>query len=164
MRKVWLLVTIIVIATIQATLLSSFHSINLNTYTIGPSSAVVVSKAAYTFLRVQIDIYPQILQGQSQTVLVFPNGTEIEVTSFYRIFVIMPITSYAPSSFAVGAEGINLSDSHPIDVEVVSNVTSSFLSHGLTPPWLFSYNEISVYWFIIQGSAQISITGYGMAI
>lgn len=161
MKKVWLLVVLIVIVALQATFLSSFHSINMNTYTIGSNSAVIVSKANYVFLRVQIDIYPQISEGQSQTMLLFPNGTQTKISSFFRILVIMPITGYSFGSFAVGSEGINISDDHPIDAEIVSNVTSDF-SYGLAPPYI--PNEVSVYWFVIQGYAQISITGYGVAI
>lgn len=162
MKKVWLLVVLVVIVAVQATFLSSFHSINMNTYTTGSNSAVIVSKANYVFLRVQIDIYPQISEGQSQTMLLFPNGTQTKISSFFRILVIMPITGYFLGSFAAGSEGVNISDDHPIDAEVVSNVTSNFLSYGLSPPYV--PNEVSVYGFIIQGYAQITITGYGVAI
>jgi hypothetical protein len=77
MKKLWLLLALVVIVASQVAVLSSFHSINTYTWANG-STAVVISKAAYATLRVEIEIIPQVLNGHSNTTLIFPNGTQTE--------------------------------------------------------------------------------------
>jgi hypothetical protein len=161
MKKLWLLLALVVIVASQVAVLSSFHSINDNTWANG-STAVVISKAAYAYLRVEIDIIPQVLMGQSQTMLIFPNGTQTEIpaVTHYKFSVILPSSGPSPGSFSSQSEGINISDNHPIDVE--------FLSNSTVFQRLLSQNQIdsriSVYWFLVQGNAQVSIQGYGVGL
>lgn len=166
MKKLWLLLALIIIVASQVAVLSSFHSINANTWA-GDSTAVVISKAAYAHLRVEIDIFAQVIDGQSNTTLIFPNGTSTNIPAMahYKFSVILPSTGSNTGSFALQTEGINISNNHPIDVEFVSNSSTTFqqgLSHFQTYPGLSS--GISVYWFLVQGSAQVSIRGYGVAL
>jgi hypothetical protein len=162
MKKLWLLFALVVIVASQVAVLSSFNSINTNTWANG-STAVVISKADYAHLRVEIDIVPQVFMGQSNTTLIFPNGTQIEIPAVdhYKFSVILPSSGPSPASFEIQSEGINISDNHPIDVEFLSNSTN-FQSLYSRIDWSFSpYSRISVYWFIIQGNAMVSIQGYG---
>ena len=166
MKKLWLLLALIIIVASQVAVLSSFHSINANTWA-GYSTTVVISKAAYAHLRVEIDIFPQIINEQSNTTLTFPNGTSTKIPAMthYKFSVILPSTGSNTGSFALQTEGINISNNHPIDVEFVSNSSTTFqqgLSHFQTYPGLSS--GISVYWFLVQGNAQVSIRGYGVAL
>jgi len=162
MKKLWLLLALIVIVACQVAVLSSFQSINTNTWANG-STTVVISKAAYAHLRVEIDIIPQVYMGQSNTTLIFPNGTQIEIpaVTHYKFSVILPSNGPFPGSFGIQSEGINIADNHPIDVEFLSNSTvfQSLYSRidWSAPP----YSRISVYWFIVQGNAMVSIQGYG---
>jgi hypothetical protein len=165
MKKIWLLLTLITIVASQVAVLSSFHSVNANTWA-GDSTTVVISKAAYAHLRVEIDIIPQVLNGQSNTTLIFPNGTstEIPAVAHYKFFVILPSTGTTTGSFALQTQGINISNNHPIDAEFVSNSNTTFqqvLSQYQTSSGFSS--GITVYWFLIQGNAQVSIQGYGAA-
>jgi hypothetical protein len=162
MKKLWLLFALVVIVASQVAVLSSFHSINTNTWANG-STAVVISKADYAHLRVEIDITHQVFMGQSNITLIFPNGTQIEIPAVdhYKFSVILPSSGPSPGSFGIQSEGINISDNHPIDVEFLSNSTD-FQSLYSRIDWSFSpYSRISVYWFIIQGNAMVSVQGYG---
>jgi len=162
MKKLWLLLALVILVASQVAVLSSFHSINTNTWANG-STVVVISKADYAHLRVEIDITHQVFMGQSNTTLIFPNGTQIEIPAVaqYKFSVILPSSGPSPGSFGIQSEGINISDNHPIDVEFLSNSTD-FQSLYSRIDWSFSpYSRISVYWFIIQGNAMVSVQGYG---
>ena len=164
MKKLWVLLALVVIVASQVAVLSSFQSINTHTWA-NSSTVVVISKAAYAHLRVEIDINPQVSNGQSNTTLIFPNGTttNIPAVMHYKFSVILPSTGPIAGSFASQTEGINISNNHPIDVEFVpnSNTFQQVLSQYQTYSG-FSLG-ISVYWFLVQGNAQVSIQGYGVA-
>jgi hypothetical protein len=165
MKKLWLFLALVVIVASQVAVLSSFHSINVNTWA-NDSTAVIISKADYAHLRVEIDIIPQVIMGQSQTVLIFPNGTQTKIpaVAHYKFSVILPSSGPSPGSFSIQSEGINISDNHPIDVEFLSNSTI-FQSLYSRTDWRFPpYSRISVYWFIVQGNAQLSVQGYGVGL
>ena len=99
--------------------------------------------------------------GQSNTTLIFPNNTQIEIPAHYKFSVILPSSGPSPGSFGIQLEGINISDNHPIDVEFLSNSTvfqnPYFSIDWKAPP----YSRVSVYWFTVQGNAIVSIQGYG---
>ena len=150
----------------QVAVLYSFHSFNANTWAVD-STTVVISKAAYAHLRVEIDIIPQVFNGQTNTTLIFPNGTStrIPAVEHYKFSIILPSTGQFAGSFGLQTEGINISDNHPIDVEFISNNSTTLqqvLSQFQTYPGFSS--GISVYWFLVQGNAQVSIQGYGVAV
>jgi len=163
MKKIWLLFVFILIVLAQSTFLSSFHSIELNVYTQIGTSAIVISKAEYVYLRAEIDIYPQVIQGQSQVTVIFANGTQVKLlpsnaVSPYRISVVLPIRGYAFGiSFGTTGEGVNVSDGHPVDAEVLSNATDFVIGQR-------HYDFVNVYELLIQGSAWVSIKGYGVAV
>ena len=161
-----MLLALIIIVASQVAILSSFHSFNANTWA-KDSTTVVISKAAYAHLRVEIDIIPQVLNGQSNTTLIFPNGTstKIPAVTHYKFSVILPSTRPVAGSFtSFQIEGINISNNHPIDVEFISN--SATFQRVLSQYQTFSgfSSGISVYWFLVQGNAQVKIQGYGVAI
>ena len=162
MKKLWLLFALIVIVASQVALLSSFQSINTNTWANG-STTVVISKAAYARLRVEIDIIPQVLMGQSNTTLIFPNGTQIEIpaVAHYKFPVILPSNGPSLGSFMIQLEGINISDNHPIDIEFLSNSTVFQNPYSRIDWKAPPYSRISVYWFTVQGNAMVNIQGYG---
>ena len=157
MKKLWLLFALVVIVASQVAVLSSFQSINTNTPASG-STTVVVSKASYASLRVEINII-----SQSNTTLIFPNGTQIEIpaVNHYKFSVILPSSGPSIGSFSSQLEGSNISDNHPIDVEFLSTSTV-FQSIYYSIDWKAQpYSRISVYWFTLQGNAMVSIQGYG---
>jgi hypothetical protein len=157
MKKLWLLFALVVIVASQVAVLSSFQSINTNTPANG-STAVVISKTSYASLRVEINII-----SQSNTTLIFPNGTQIDVpaVNHYKFSANLPSSGLSPESFSSQSEGINISDNHPIDVEFLSNSTV-FQNIYYSIDWNAQpYSRISVYWFTVQGNAMVSIQGYG---
>jgi len=166
MKKLWVLLALIIIVSTQVAVLSSFHSLNANTWA-ADSTTVIISKATYAHLRVEIDIIPQVTNGQSNTTLIFPNGTSTKIPAVmhYKFSVILPSNGSITGSFGLQTEGINLSNNHPIDVEFVSNSNSTLqriLSQYQTYPG--SSAGISIYWFLVQGNAHVSIQGYGVAL
>jgi hypothetical protein len=58
---------------------------------------------------------------------------------------------------------ISLSSKHPVDADVVQHIPSNFLSWYNNPNYGF-YDKIDIFWFEIQGEANIFITGSGLAI
>lgn len=158
MKKLWVLLALVVIVASQVAVLSSFQSINTNTPASG-STAVVISKASYASLRVEISIISQ----SKTTTLIFPNGTQIEIpaVNHYKFSVILPSSGPSIGSFSSQLEGSNISDNHPIDVEFLSNSTV-FQNSYYSIDWKAQpYSRISVYWFTLQGNAMVSIQGYG---
>ncbi len=165
MNKLWLLFAMVVIVASQVAILSSFHSVNANTWVNG-STVVVISKINYANLRVEIDIMPQVLMGQSQTSLIFQNGTQIAISAepHYKFSVTLPSTGWSSGIFGIQSEGINISNNHPIDVQFLSNSTI-FQEINSRIDWTVPpYSAISVYWFIVQGNAQVTIQGYGVGL
>ncbi|MGD0450839.1 MAG: hypothetical protein ABSA79_07295 [Candidatus Bathyarchaeia archaeon] len=168
MKKLWLLLALIVILTAQVAVVASFRTINVDAYANG-LTAVVISKASYANLRVEIDIIPQVYNGQSNTTLIFPNGTQTEIPAVAHYKFSVKLSSNGPSygSFAIQGLGINLSDNHPIDAEFVSNSTDfqRLLSLNQFPETFPGFDSrISVYWFLIEGNAQVSVQGYGVGL
>ena len=164
MKKLWLLLILVVIVSSQVAVLSSFHSVNVDTWA-NSSTGVIISKASYVSLRVEIDIFPQIYNGQSNTTLIFPNGTQTEIPAVedYKFSVILPNSGPTTGSFSIQFDGVNISDKHPVDAEFLSNTTGfeNILSqYQLNDQQINS--SLSVYWFLIQGNARVSIQGYGV--
>ena len=162
-RKVWLFVLLIVIIISQLTVLSSFfHPIETQGFGICCNSVVVISKMSYVYGWVSIDIQGA-TSGQPAT-LQFSNGSMISLTSEYKFEIRLPRTGDFSGNAGVDAYGVNLSESQPIGAVVLSNSSSFEIS---TLPSTTTINEglfsYSVYWFIIKGYSQVSITGYGVA-
>jgi len=178
MKKIWLILALTVIIVAQVTFMSSFHSTFTHSYVSG-TSAVVVSKMKYAYARVSIDILSS--HFNSTVTLTFPNGTQQEITGHsYTMEVFLPRTGDFLGNDAIGTiitttpnsptdsdydslPRISLSSKHPVDADVVQNIPSNFLSWYDNPNYEF-YNKIDVFWFEIQGEANIFISGSGMAI
>ena len=177
MKKIWLIFALVVIIVAQVTLMSSFYSVSTHSY-VSETSAVVVSKMKYAYASASIHIMRS--PFSSPITLTFPNGTQQEITdSSYTIEVFLPRTSdfvgtYAtetiltttpnsPTDSADSLPQLTLSSKHPVDVDVVQNIPSNFLSWHGDPNYGY-YDRIDVFWFEIQGEANIFITGSGMAI
>jgi hypothetical protein len=92
-------------------------------------------------------------------VLVFSNGTQkqIPASSSYNFLVVLPSSGFSPGSSSYQADGINLSDSNPIDVEFISTRTLTHFSLDAAN----RYSHVSVYWFTVQGQASVSVKGMG---
>ena len=177
MKKVWLIFTLAVIIVAELTFMSSFYSTSTHSHVSG-TSAVVVSKMKYAYARTSIHILRS--HFSSPLTLIFSNGTQQEITdSSYTMELFFPRTgdfvgTYATSTTITTTPNsptdsvdylpqITLSSKHPVDVDVVQNIPSNFLSWHGDPNYGY-YDRIDVFWFKIQGEANIFITGSGMAI
>jgi hypothetical protein len=122
-------------------------------------SAVIVAKADYVSLRVKFLI---VAEPGHTALVVFPDGSQKNVTSSYQFEVFLPRTSFFVGSFSQGtAEEILISDQNPSDIAVVPNVDESFFSYYLSSE---SWGIATLYWFKIEGNARVLAAGYGVPI
>lgn len=157
-KKALLFILLVVIIISQLTILSSFFfQIQTGGFGICCSSVVIIAKQSYVFGWVAIDI--QGPSPQSQATLQFFNGTKITLSSEYKFVLKLPWTGDCYCSAATDAYGVSLTQSQPIGAIVESNSSSSIL------PDTTSINGglFNVYWFVIEGYSQVTVSGYGVA-
>ena len=176
MKKIWLIFALVVILVAQLTFLSSFDSSFTHGY-VSDTSAVVLSKMKYAYARFTIHISIT----YSPVTLTYPNGTQQEITDHsYQMDVFLPRTGDFLGNEQIGTiitttpnsptdtdieslPQISLSSKHPVDAAVVQHIPNNFLRWYNDPKYGF-HDKIDVFWFEIQGQANIFITGTGLAI
>ncbi len=165
-KKALALLALALVAAAEWTFINSFYSVPYTHGDAVDTSAVIVAKAKYVFMRANILITAG---SPGPVVLLFSNGTrqEIEVKppgfTTSEFDVLLPSTGSYPGDFSVGnPNGILLSTAKPIYLAVIANVTENFFTDGVVPAWQSSL--IDVFWIRVQGNARIDITGYGVAI
>jgi hypothetical protein len=160
-KKIWLLVLFLLIIIGQFVALSSFF----HTFQAGGiaqnDSIVEISKLRWVYGWATIDIqgasagYPVSLQ--------FSNSTVITLSSEYIFELRLPRTGdcFCDVSTALPGTNIYIDRVQPVAAAILSNV-SSFEIDTLPPSGSSTYdNYVNFYWFIIHGSASVSIVGYG---
>ena len=163
MKKIWLLLSLAIIMTVQLTIISSF-SISGDRASVSGTSAVVVGKTNYVSLRVKFTVMAD--PGYT-ALIIFPNGTQKAVTTFHVFEVFLPKTELEPVlgpvsiSMSRDSEGVFVTDQEPIDVAVVSNVDESFFTYKVGPA---PNGEVIFYWFKIQGNARVRVSAIGVTI
>lgn len=161
MKKAWLLLLLAIIMSVQLTVLSSFSEVS-DSGSVSGTSAVVVGKTNYVSLRVTFAVFSD--PGYT-ALIIFPNGTQIEVTSVHVFEVFLPKTEpiHGPGilSMSKASEGVFVTDQKPIDVAVVSNVSEGFFTYKVGPD---PNGEVIFYWFKIQGNARVTVSAYGVTI
>jgi hypothetical protein len=158
MKKLWALLALVVLIVTQIAILSSVYPISEHSSSYETESMTVfISKMNYASLRAKIDITTWV----EPAVLLFPNGTQIEIpaSSYYTFSIIMPHSGFSFGSYSTHGPFMNLSNDHPINVEFLSNYPFN--------PYLELQNtkyvsNDSMYWFIIQGRANVAINGIGV--
>ena len=158
-----LLALAIVIAAQWSFLSSSFYTASefapFRTINASGTSAVIVAKADYISLRVKFTI---IAEPGRTALLLFPDGSQKNVTSSYTFETFLAKTGFLLGSFTrSGPGGITVTDKKPIDVVVVANVTENFFNDNLQPD---SSGLITFYWFKIQGRAQVMAGAFGVSV
>ena len=166
--KAWILFALVLIIAGQLTFLGSFYSVNTFDQLALNRTLVVMSKQEYVYARFDLDIGLSInaANGQTQPVmLIFSNGTRTNITSDYSSQLVFPSSGNYFGNSESGGLGVNISQSHPLDAEVVSNISSFDLSSNGTPfsSEFTSYYGIQVYWVEIIGQAEVTVQGYGLA-
>ena len=178
MKKIWLIFALTVIIMAQITFIFSFQSTRARaaSSTVTGTSAVVVSKMNYAYLRASIHITRS--RFDSEVTLIFPNGTQQEMTDFtYTLEVFLPRSgdflgdhdvntaygSYYHYSSWFDGPLLSLSRDHPIDIDIVPNVSDDFLGW-----YSLQYTDddeyIDIFWFKIQGDARVHVVEYGVVI
>ncbi len=171
MKKALILLLLAVIIAAQWTVLSSFFTVNTEyppygTINVSGTSAVIVAKADYVSLRVKFYITAE--PGRTALVI-FPDGSQENVTSSYRFEMLFPRTNFFVGTFSdslyvpsVGDGNLQilLSDQKPSDIVVVPNVDENFFSTILDSESL----DIVTFWFKIEGNARVFAAGYGVPI
>ena len=121
------------------TFIFSFRSTSITSEVTG-KSAVLVSKMKYAYMRATIHIF--ISGYNSSEVLEFSNGAQKEITGYsYKIEVFLPRSGDFIEDYQVATvlgpislypfssddyPKVALSQDHPIDVDVIPNVSSDF--------------------------------------
>lgn len=163
MNKVWLLLVLAIVLAAQWTLITSVKTVKTDVNAFG-TSAVIVSKAPYMSFRAYIHVIPDFPQNKA-VLLVFPDGSQKEVNKTYSFEVFLPRTNKNMGWGAITpGEGVDLTNNHPIDAAVVANVTDKFFTYGIYGSGAQYSDNIDVYWFKVQGQAQIFISGIGVGI
>jgi hypothetical protein len=161
MKKAWVLLLLALVVAVQLTVLSSFVSI-FGFYSVSGTSAVVVGKTNYVSMKVTFSVFAN---NDSPVVIVFPNGTQTQVIVHHIFQVFLPKTEpvHSPGSFRMSRaeEGVFITDQEPIDVAVVSEVDEDFFTNKVGP---HPSGEVILYWFKIQGDAQVSVTVRGVTL
>jgi hypothetical protein len=157
------LLTLVIVLAAQFTLLLSFKSDTISVSALG-TSAVIISKAPYMSMSSQVSVNPYL--PNSNVTMVFPNGTEVKVSDNglrFNVFLAKSNKNFGSGVLTAGL-GVSLTNSHPIDVSVVSNVTESFFSYGIYGGGEQYKDKFDIYWFKLQGKADVTINGIGVAI
>jgi hypothetical protein len=174
MNKVWIILVLAVVLAAQYTFLTSVKSVHTTVFDASGTSAVIVSKAPYMSVRAEIQINPIYSKNENVT-LVFSDGSQKQVTRSYHFEVFLPRTDknmglgarIIPQEASSGLrvtpeEGAYLSNDHPISAVVVVNVTDYFFNfYGIGTQ---NSSTFDVYWFKVQGQAQIIVSGAGVAV
>ncbi len=160
--KVWLFVVLVLVIISQLTILSSFfHPVQISGFGICCNSIVVISKQSYVYGWVSIDIegaspgYPITLQ--------FSNGSQISLSSEFKFLMKLPRTGDCFCNGETDAFGVNISESQPIGAVVLPNASSFEVSTLPRNSTTIDDGLFDVYWFVIEGYSQVSITGYGVS-
>jgi hypothetical protein len=163
MKKALILLALAIILVAQWSFLLSLKSDTVSSSAFG-TSAVIVSKAPYMHMRAQITVIP-ILTNNATVKIIFSNGTQIDVRDIYRFDVVLPKSDKTMGSIVITPGlGVDLTDSHPIDVSVVANVTDTFFTYGIYGGGQQYINNFDVYWFKLQGTADVTINGFGVSL
>ena len=145
----------------QLTVYSSFSKVS-DRASVSGTSAVVVGKTNYVSLRVTFAVFAD---SGDTALIIFPNGTQKEVTTVHVFEVFLPKTEPVRGPGALymsrNSEGVFVTDQEPIDVAVVSNVSEDFFTYKVGPD---PSGEVIFYWFKIQGNAQVSVSASGVTI
>ena len=159
-RKTWLLVLLVLIVIGQFTVLSSFfHSFQTQGFAQN-YSIVEISKLNYAYGWASIDIHG--LSPEYPVTLQFSNGTQITLSSDYTFKMNFPRTGdfWGNAGTNLPETNVYINESQPIEAAILSNA-SSFETSYLTPSGTYFQGMFDIYWFTIQGSAFVTITGYG---
>jgi hypothetical protein len=173
-RKAWLFVVLAVIIFAQLTVLYSFfYPIQTQGFTYS-NSIVEIAKLNYVYGWASITItapseVATLTNGTQVTIhptVLFPNGTQVVVNSTYSFQLKLPRTGDCFCNGGTGLLGTNasLDTTHPIVVAIVTNASSFLIENmpksGSTIGDVFEYQY---YWFVIQGDASVSVSGYSVA-
>jgi hypothetical protein len=178
-RKVLVFVIFVVLIFAQLVVLYSFfHPVQTEGFAYN-SSLVEIGKMIYVSGDVSITVSAPIAVAQLsngtqvnlKTTIQFPNGTQVIVNSTYTFQIKLPRTGDCLCNGGAGLYGEissngqtipSIDQSNPIVAAVIANQSSSVIDgmpkSGSTVNGLFQY-----YWFVVQGDASVSISGYSVA-
>ena len=178
-RKVLLFVILVVLIFAQLIVLYSFfHPVQTQGFAYN-TSLVEIGKMIYVSGQVSITIsapitVAQLSNGTQVTLkptIQFPNGTQVLVNSTYSFQMKLPRTGDCLCNGGAGLYGEitssgqtipSLDQSSPIVAAIIANQSSSVIdgmpTSGSTVSGLFQY-----YWFVVQGDASVTVSGYSVA-
>lgn len=178
-RKALLFVILVVVIFAQLIVFYSFfHPVQAQGFTYN-SSLVEIGKMIYVSGEVSVTVSAPISVAQLSNgtqvnlkpTIQFPNGTQVIVNSTYTFQMKLPRTGDCLCNGGTSLYGEVTSseqtipgfgEGNPIVAAVIANQSSSVIDgmpkSGSTVDGLFQY-----YWFVVQGDASVSISGYSVA-
>jgi len=161
MRKAWAVLALVLLIGIQVTALSLFHQVDASGPAYG-NTDVCVAKWDYVLATVQVAITSDQVAPVEVTL---PNGTGTAVTSgaTYDITLSLPRTGdFMGNAGVYIGTTTALTESDPIVASIDSNVTSIPFSHPCAQLEGSQYvDETNI---MVSGFADVSVTGYGVAL
>ena len=163
MKKLWVLLLLATIITVQFTILSSYSELS-DFVSVSGTSAVIVGKTNYVSMRASFAIknkagFPAYIE--------FPNGTQKEVLGIHVFEVFLPKTELKRVTgpliyyMSIHSKGVYVTDQQPMDIAIASNVDEEFFTYNTGP---HPHGEVIFYWFKIHGDAEVSVTTHGVTI
>lgn len=165
MKKGWIIIILLLIMSAQFLVFSSFHEVDTAGYTTN-ASVITIAKWNYINARMEVEISPGINALNFSVVpitLILPNGTDIVVNdrSFSFGISLQRSGDFLGSSTINGP--INLSQSQPMDVLIMRNVTN-VAAYEQTLEGAYGGGYVQLYFLVIYGDASINVDGYGVAL
>jgi hypothetical protein len=159
MQKGWLILLLVVVISGQLVVLSSFHDVEANGFVLG-NSVIAVAKWDY----VQGSLHVTVTPSAGQVELTFPDGTNMNISSTYSFTLQLPRTGDTAGNGAISGP-VALSEDQPLNVVVSQNVgdVPSYLDN-LKGGESTSPIPIDFYSIVVQGEAEITASGFGIAL
>lgn len=171
MNKTWIALALILMIAGQLIVLSSFHKVD-GSGSSETNAVITVAKLSYVDARVTLSIFPMVSNGTSTVEIIFPNGTTINLTTTNGALpeIYTETFSFPRTGDSLGLTGeqlgnglvsVSLSQDEPLTITTFFDVNDTN-SYDLSR---LSYSgNIDLYTFVIYGRAEISISGYGVAL
>jgi hypothetical protein len=174
-RKALFFVVLVILVFAQLTALYSFfYPVQTFGGTYGADSIVEIAKFAYVYGTATVTVtaplgIATLTNGTQITlnpVIQFPNGSLVTVNSTYSFQLKLPRTGDCFCNGGTSLLGTNtsLDTSSPIVVAIVNNASSLLIqSMPRSGSTIGQGLQYQYYWFVIQGAASVSVSGYGVA-
>jgi hypothetical protein len=162
MKKIWIVFVLVLVISSQLLVMSLFRQVDDNGFTTN-NSVITIAKWNYVDASVTITIVPMVENGAINASVTLPNGTTINLTSYYPF---RERFNFPRTGDFIGNEALSgpfsISQDKPVAVLITPNV-------GNAQDYISSLDTIKqqnpgvdLLNFIVYGQAQVSVSVYGV--